>query len=189
MRRQGPQPTNKRDQDTADRPAGDREPPFGGDEAETLPIRIARDGQWYYRDSPIRRVELVRLFSTALRRDEAGRYWLQTPTERGLIEVEDAPFTAVELAVEGQGQSMALRFRNNLGEWVTAGRDHPISMTIDADTGEPSPYILIRNGLQALIVRSVFYQLVDLAVPAQRAGHEVLGVWSNGVFFELGEYE
>ncbi len=161
--------------------------PLAVDATGAFPIRIARDGTWFYRGSPIRRRELARLFSTVLRRDEAGRYWLETPAERGTIEVDDAPFTAVELAVEGEGRNARLRFRNNFDDWVTAGPDHPITVTIDGESGEPSPYVRVRDGLDALIVRSVFYELVDIAVPARRDGRHVLGVWSDGVFFELGE--
>ena len=56
-----------------------------------LDMRIDRNGVWYHHGSPIGRKELVRLFSTVLRRDEAGDYWLITPAEVGRIEVEDAP--------------------------------------------------------------------------------------------------
>src|SRR3546814_6445713 len=37
-------------------------------------IRIARDGTWHYRGSPIERKPLVTLFSSVLRRDESGQY-------------------------------------------------------------------------------------------------------------------
>jgi hypothetical protein len=163
--------------------------PLAADASGAFPIRIARDGVWFYHNSPIRRTELARLFSTVLRRDDDGLYWLETPAERGTIEVDDAPFTAVELAAEGKGQGMVLRFRNNFDDWVTAGPDHPITVTFDAATGEPSPYIRVRDGLDALIVRPVFYALVDIAAPARRNGRRVLGVWSDGVYFELGECE
>lgn len=164
-------------------------PPLAANAGGAFPIRIARDGTWFYRDSPIRRVAIARLFSTVLRRGEDGRYWLETPAERGTIDVEDAPFTAVELAVDGDGEGMTLRFRSNFDEWVTAGPDHRIAVSFDADSGEPSPYIRLRDNLDALIVRPVFYELVDLAVPVRRDGRTVLGVWSDGVFFELGDCE
>jgi len=171
----------------ADRDAG--APHLVANSAGAFPIRIARDGTWYYRGSPIRRLEIARLFSTVLRRDEDGRYWLETPVERGTIEVEDAPFVAVELSAEGEGEGMALRFRNNFDEWVTAGANHPITVSFDADSGEPSPYVRVRDGLDALIARSVFYELVELATPVRGDGRTVLGVWSDGTFFELGDCE
>lgn len=152
-----------------------------------FPIRIARDGTWYYRESPIRRQELVKLFSTVLKRDEEGRYWLKTPVERGLIQVDDAPFVAVELRTTGSGDRTTLEFRSNLDEWVTADADHPIWVEHDPESGEPAPYIRMRDALDALIVRPVFYELAQLAIPLERNGRTVLGVWSAGRFFELGE--
>jgi hypothetical protein len=187
MIRQEPDRANVRESAEGDAPDGADTLPLAADGNGAFPIRIARDGVWFYRGSPIRRIELARLFATVLRRDEAGRYWLETPAERGTIEVDDAPFTAVELAVEGEGQEMMLRFRNNFGDWVTAGPDHPIAVTFDPESGEPSPYVRVRDGLDALIVRSVYYQLADIAVPARRDGRAVLGVWSDGVWFELGD--
>jgi hypothetical protein len=150
------------------------------------PMRIARDGTWYYRGTPIHRKPLVKLFSSVLKRDPAGTFWLETPAERGRIQVDDAPFTAVELSREGEGEEQLLRFRTNLDEWVTAGADHPIRIAEDPETGEPSPYLLVRNGLEALIVRSVYYELVDLAVEQRLAGGSEFGLWSNGSFFSLG---
>ena len=152
-----------------------------------FPIRVARDGTWFYRDSPIQRKELAKLFSTVLQLDGDGRYWLKTPVEQGVIEVEDVPFTAVELKAEGAGRDMALRFRNNFNDWVTADLDHPIRIVQDPETGEPSPYIRIRDNLDALILRPVFYELVEIATPVERDGRTILGVWSAGEFFELGE--
>ena len=146
-------------------------------------IRIARDGTWFHEGSPIGRKALVRLFSTVLHRDEEGVFWLQTPVEKGRIQVDDAPFTAVELQAEGVGDAQVLRFRTNVDDWVEAGADHPIRVEI-ADSGEPSPYIVVRERLDALILRSVFYQLVDLAVSGR--DEETLGVWSKGTFFPLG---
>ena len=147
-------------------------------------MRIGRDGTWYYRGSAIQRKPLVTLFSSVLKRDDDGQYWLETPVERGRIDVEDAPFVAVALEVSGSGPSQQLLFHTNLDENVTAGADHPIRVEVDAATGEPSPYIHIRDGLEALIARPVFYQLADLAV--SRQADDVLGVWSGGIFFELG---
>lgn len=187
MRRQEPDRDKLKDPATATAAAESGGLPLAADACGEFPIRIARDGVWFYRDSPIARKELAKLFSTVLRRDEEGRFWLVTPAERGTIQVDDAPFTAVELAAEGDGKEMVLRFRNNFDDWVTAGPDHPIAVTFDPDSGEPSPYIRIRDNLDALILRSVFYELVELAESVRRNGQAVLGVWSDGVFFELGE--
>ena len=153
---------------------------------EAYDIRIARDGTWYHEGAPIRRIELAKLFATVLRRDEAGDYWLITPAERGRIAVEDAPFLAVEMTVQGQGKDQVLSFRTNLDEWVDAGPDHPIRVVHNPETGEPTPYIDVRDGLEARIQRSVFYEMVDLAEPAGQDGQVEVGVWSRKVFFVLG---
>jgi len=150
-------------------------------------IRIARDGTWFYRGSPIGRKPLVKLFSTVIRRDEQGDYWLVTPAERGRIEVEDAPFTAVEAESTGTGRSQVLRFRNNVDDWIEAGPDHPIRVAEDPASGEPSPYILVRDNLEALILRPVFYRLIEQAVEHRQDGREYLGLWSKETFFPLGK--
>lgn len=152
-------------------------------------IRIARDGTWYYQGSPIGRKALVRLFASVLRHEDDGHYWLVTPVERGRIVVEDAPFTAVELSVIGSGPSQVLRFRTNIDDWVEAGPDHPIRVAHAPDTGEPSPYILVRDGLEALILRSVYYELVDLAVEREHESKRSLGIWSKRTFFPLGSLD
>ena len=121
-------------------PPGKRPPIDCGD----LEMRIARDGTWFYRGSPIGRLPLVKLFASVLRREADGRYWLVTPAERGRIEVEDVPFLAVALTVEGEGRDQQLIFRTNLDEFVTAGPDNPLRVETAA-SGEPAPYILVRD--------------------------------------------
>jgi hypothetical protein len=158
-----------------------------------LPFLIKRDGTWLYRGTPINRKELVCLFSSVLRREEDGSWWLQTPAERGRIEVEDAPFVAVELDWTGDGRHQVLSFRTNIDEVVTAGPEHPIRVSHDLITCEPTPYILVRAGaaahlaVEARINRATYYELVALAVPEWVGNKRVLGVWSCGKFFSLGE--
>ena len=153
-----------------------------------LEIRIGRDGTWYYHGSPIGRQALVKLFSTVLRKDDEGEYWLVTPVEKGRIEVEDAPFVAVELMVEGAGSSQQLKLRTNVDDIVAVDADHPLWVEQDEATGEPGPYVMVRDGLEAKINRPVFYELVELAEPSGESAvdGERLGVWSGGTFFELG---
>ncbi len=155
---------------------------------ESYDIRIARDGTWFHNGDPIRRIELAKLFSTVLRRDEAGDYWLITPAERGRITVEDAPFVAVEMTVSGGGADQILSFRTNLDQWVEAGPDHPIRVADHPETGEPAPYIEIRSGLEARILRPVFYDMVEHGETRRTGtGETEVGVWSNKVFFALGK--
>lgn len=152
-------------------------------------MRIARDGTWFYRGSPINRKPLVKLFSSVLRRTETGEYWLVTPVERGRIQVDDAPFTAVEVTASGSGAGQELTFRTNLDDFVIADCDHPIRVSYRRPAGEPSPYVLVRPGLEALILRPVFYQLVDLGEVRSLDGVDQLGVWSRGQFFLLGQID
>ena len=149
-------------------------------------MRIARDGTWYHQGSPIRRIALAKLFSSVLRLEEDGNYWLVTPVERGRIEVEDAPFTAVEMTVEGDGRNQVLCFRTNFDDIVRVNAKHPLRMTKNDETGEPSPYITVRNNLEALITRPTFYELVDLAETQWDGDEGQLGIWSGGVLFDLG---
>jgi hypothetical protein len=152
-------------------------------------IRIARDGTWFYHGSPISRKPLVKLFARVLRRDDHGRFLLVTPVERGFIDVDDAPFTAVALTQHGNGRSQRLAFRTNLDDEIVAGPDHPIRVVENAVTREPSPYVHVRGGLDALILRAVFYELVELAGSERMDGVEVFGVWSDRHFFPLGRPE
>ncbi len=157
------------------------EPPFCGD----IDMRIARDGSWHYLGTPIGRREMVRLFSTVLRRDADGRYYLVTPVEKCGITVDDAAFVAVELLVEGQGPDQRLSFRTNVDDVVSAGREHPLRVEIDPATGAPAPYVHVRGRLEARVNRPVFYELVALAEPDPERP-DAIGVWSDGVFFPLG---
>ena len=163
-----------------------REPRRHPHDLGDLGMTIARDGVWYYRGSAIGRLPLVKLFASVLRRHHDGSYWLVTPAERGRIDVEDAPFLAVELTLAGDGHSRQLIFRTNLDEIVTAGPDHPLRVETAAN-GEPKPYILVRDGLEARLARPVFYELVDLAATEEIAGERQFGVWSSGSFFRLGD--
>ncbi len=151
-----------------------------------LDMRIGRDGTWFYHGSPIGRKPLVKLFASVLNRDEDGVYWLTTPVEKGRVEVDDAPFLAVEMTVSGAGDDQALRFRTTLDDEVTADGDHPLRVAHDPETGEPSPYVLVRGRLEALINRPVFYELVERGVEEVIAGETLFGVWSAGRFFPLG---
>jgi hypothetical protein len=143
-------------------------------------MRIARDGTWFHEGSPIGRPAMVRLFSTILRREPDGGYVLVTPVEKLSIEVEDAPFVAVELKSEGDGEGRSLAFRLNTGDVVIAGPDHPLRVEEREDG--PHPYLAVRAGLEALIARAVYYELAELALAE---GRDLPGLWSDGAFFAL----
>ncbi len=157
-----------------------------------LPFLIRRDGTWLYRGTPIRRKEMVCLFASVLKRAENGDFLLETPCERGRIEVEDAPFIAVELDWKGCGRRQCLNFRTNVDELICADSEHPIRVAHDLLTCDPTPYLRVRPGLgrhpiEARISRSVYYELVALAEPMLWQGRRCLGVWSCGTFFPLGD--
>jgi hypothetical protein len=146
----------------------------------TSGMRIARDGTWFHEGSPIGRQAMVRLFSTILRREPDGGFVLVTPVEKLDIEVEDAPFVAVEVKSEGDGEARSLAFRLNTGDLVVAGPDHPLRLQEGADG--PRPSIEVRAGLEALIARPVYYELAEAALAE---GAEPPGLWSGGAFFAL----
>jgi hypothetical protein len=156
------------------------DPPFCGD----IDMRIARDGTWFYLGTPIGRPEMVRLFSSILKR-EGDRYFLVTPVEKVGITVEDAPFVAVDVEAEGAGAERTLWFTTQVGDRVAAGPGHPIRMPRDAATGEPAPYVLVRSGLEALIDRKSFYRLIDLGSHESIEGSRWFGLRSQGRFFPL----
>ena len=156
-------------------------PDFCGD----IDMRIARDGTWYYLGTPIGRKPMVKLFSTIIRRDD-DKYFLITPVEKVGIKVDDAPFVAVTLQVEGEGEQQVLRFTSNVDDEIEGGAEHPLRVEIDPATEEPAPYLHVRSNLDGLVHRNVFYQMVDLSEPQELDGEVWFGVWSAGQFFALG---
>jgi hypothetical protein len=148
-----------------------------------IDIAIKRDGRWFHEGAPIGREAMVRLFSTILRKDPDG-FHLVTPVEKMRITVEDAPFIATRVDREGA----ALRFLTNVGDEVEAGPDHAIRVEVGED-GEPRPYLHVRRGLEALIARPVFYELVEMAEERDTPEGRTLGVISHGAWFPLGPPE
>ncbi|MBL9050017.1 MAG: DUF1285 domain-containing protein [Tabrizicola sp.] len=155
-------------------------PPFCGN----IDMRIARDGTWYYLGTPIGRAPLVKLFSSILKR-EGDAYFLVTPVEKVGIKVDDAPLLANDFDVTGAGPAQVLTFTTRTEDQATLGPDHPLRVTRDAATGEPSPYILVRANLWALIDRKSFFRLVELCCHHEVDGHKWFGLWSSGQFFPI----
>lgn len=159
-------------------------PPYCGE----IDIRIARDGTWFHEGSKITRPALVALFASVLRREQDGQYCLVTPAERVGISVEDCPFVAILLdVVKAENGDQVLRFTLNTGETVVADNDHAISVGCTKNGTEPHPVLHVRAGLEALISRNVFYQMVDLAQMSDCETKPVLRVRSAGAQFELGD--
>lgn len=158
-------------------------PDFSGD----MDMRIARNGQWFYKGNPVQREALVKLFSTILRRDEDGHYYLVTPVEKFRIQVEDAPFVAHSLECEGEGAEQTLWLTTNVGDRVRIDPDHPLRVDTAPGSDEPSPYVHVRRNLEALIERQAFYDLVALAVEDRENRKGNLGVFSAGSFHVIGK--
>jgi uncharacterized protein len=159
------------------------DPPFCGD----MDMRIARDGTWFHEGKPIRRQALVELFASVLKR-ENDEYFLVTPVEKVRIQVEDCPFVIIDMEAEEKDGQQLLTFTTNTGEKFLAGKGHPLRIEVHPETGEPHPILHVRNGLNGLINRAVFYRLMDLT--EQRlsdSGQSSMGIWSNGEFFALDE--
>ena len=144
-----------------------------------IDIRIAANGDWYHEGTRIKRFAIAKLFATVLRQDD-GDYYLVTPAEKLRIQVDDAPFVATDMEAEGEGATLRIGFRTNVGDAVVADAAHPIAVVDPA--GEPRPYVEVRCGLKALIARPVFYRLAALAT--EEPNGEV-AVWSCGTRFRL----
>jgi hypothetical protein len=144
-------------------------------------MRIARDGTWYHQGAPIRRPEMVRLFSTILRREADGSHVLVTPVERLTIDVEATPFRAIEMISNGEGRDRRIALKLDSGDALVVGANHPLCL-VDSESG-PSPRVLVRHGLEAELSRSLYYELAEIALSE---GADPPGIWSDGAFFPLG---
>ena len=169
-------------------PAKKGGPPFPWpDICGTFDIRIDYDGTWFYMGTPFNRMKLVKLLSTVVRRDDDGAYWLVTPVEAGRITVEDVPFMGVEVLAEGEGEDQAITIRTNLDDLVPLDADHPLRIEEASGTETPVPYVLVRDDLEARILRSAWYQLVALGETG--ADGISFGVRSAGAFHPLGHLD
>jgi hypothetical protein len=157
-------------------------PPYCGD----IGLKIRRDGTWLYRDSPIGRPALVKLFAGVLRKDADGRTYVVTPAEMVDVDVEDAPFLAVEMEVGGKGSAQQLTFRTNVDDVVACGPQHPLRFAEQEPGRGLKPYVLVRGRLEALLTRALLHDLVALAAQETRETRRVAGIWSGGAFFPFG---
>jgi uncharacterized protein len=170
--RRGPPPVDRWD------------PPYCG----SIDMRIAADGTWHHAGSPIRRDKLVKLFASILRREPDGSIRLVTPVESVGIVVEDAPFVAVEMAVDGAGEERSIAFRTNVDDLVQADSEHALRFE-EAGDGGLKPYVHVRRGLWARVSRPLTYDLVDLAEEHVTGGKSWLGVWAGGAFHAIAPAE
>lgn len=159
-------------------------PPFCGD----LDMRIAADGTWYYLKTPIGRPALVKLFASVLKRED-NKYFLVTPVEKCGIQVEDAPFLAVEMNVEQRATGCILHFRTNVDDWVACGPEHALRFEPEPGTGGLKPYLHVRRDLWAKVTRTLFFDLVELGEERDVTGRPMFGVVSMGSFFAMAGAE
>ena len=158
------------------------DPPYCG----KIAIRIASDGTWYHEGRPIRRPELVRLFSRVLRRDEDGHVYLVTPVEKMRITVDDAPLHVAQMEVTGTGREQRILMRTLTDDVIPVDADHPLTMRPSPAGGERRPYVHVRGRLEAVLLRPVYYELARLLTEGRdEAGRPCWGVWSAGRFFPL----
>lgn len=143
-------------------------------------MRIARNGTWFYRGTPINRPAMVRLFSTVLRREPDGSHVLVTPVEKLMIEVETTAFRATQMTMAGEGNQRRIGLTLNSGDALIVGPNHPLNIISTPDG--PSPRVAVRFGLEAELTRPLYYELVELALAEN---HNPPGVWSDGIFFAL----
>ena len=149
-----------------------------------LDIRILKDGSWFYEGSKINRTNLVKLFSSILKKEE-NKYFLVTPIEKVGIQVDFAPFVAISLDLVGNGKSQIISFTTNVGDNFDLNYEHGVRVDYNTETGEPHPYVLVRQNLEALIDRKNFYRLIDLGTVEKYKGQDWFGVWSSNCFFPI----
>ncbi len=151
---------------------------------QNFDIHIDKDGKWFHKDSPIKRIEIVKLFSSVLYRDDIGKYWLETPAEKGTITVEDVPFIIIDFKVKTSNKKNSIFFTDNLDRQYKLSKKFPIVFKLKKNySNQKIPYLFLGKGLFAKISRSVFYELVKISNRDEFKNK--IGIWSDGIFFEL----
>lgn len=151
-----------------------------------MDMLIRRDGSWWHEGTRITRAPLIKLFASVLRKDDDGETYLVTPVEKIKIEVEAAPFTGVRADIEGSGHGQRIFITTNMGDVTQISASKPLRVETDPHTLEPAPFALIRGRLEALLLRPVFYDLVNHSSEIQTENGPQLGLYSGGTFFPLG---
>lgn len=158
-------------------------PELSGD----MDLRVSRDGEWIHKGEPISREAIVKLFSTILRREEDGHYYLVTPVEKWRIQVEDTPLLAHSLTVEGSGEQQIMKLTTNVGETIEVGEEHPLEVGSYEESDQPRPIVRVRHGVDARLVTAAYYDLAEHVVEQTVDGKPVLGVFSHGNFYKIGQ--
>ena len=176
-----------------------------------MDLTIKANGGWWHEGGHMTRQSLVNLFATILWKEEnngAVEYFLKTPVQKLRIHVEDAPLLINDVGiVEEQGESW-LEFTTTTGDVVRLDDEHPISLRAytmkdsddnshfdksknreDNESTESStqirPYMMVRNGLEALIGRNAFYHLTEIGELTEREGETILTLQSGDNAYTL----
>ncbi|MEH6650616.1 MAG: DUF1285 domain-containing protein [Motiliproteus sp.] len=163
-------------------PVNSWSPEISGD----IDLVVDRQGQWHHEGVLFEREALAKLFASILRKD-GDEYFVLTPVEKWRIQVEDVPFLITEMELKEPGPQQRIELLTSLGDRFYVDAEHPLWLTTDQLSGEPSPYVRVRDRLDGLLSRSVFYRLAELLQSQQVDGHERLGVLSCGQFFVLDD--
>ena len=176
-----------------------------------MDLTIKANGEWWHEGGHMTRQSLVSLFATILWKEEnngAVEYFLKTPVQKLRIQVEDAPLLINDVGIiEGQGKNW-LEFTTSTGDVVRLDDEHPISLRAytmkDSDDNSHSdksknkegnkstesstqirPYMMVRNGLEALIGRNAFYHLTEIGELTEREGETILTLQSGDNAYTL----
>ncbi|MEQ8514318.1 MAG: DUF1285 domain-containing protein [Chromatocurvus sp.] len=154
-------------------PLHEWDPPLSGD----IDIVIRADGEWLHEGSPFKRMAIVDLFCSILRREADGHHYLVTPVEKWRIRVEAHALQVIDISREEPGGVLVATC--NHGPDIAIGEEHPLCPSDDSDV----PWLVCNNGLSAGLARNVWYRLVDAA--EERDG--TLVVLSGNWEYALGE--
>lgn len=146
-------------------------PELSGD----IDIVIASDGRWYHEGGEIKRLPLVKLFASILRREEDGEYYLVTPVEKWRLQVEDCALMIHESEIDpdAPAETRKIAVRTNTERWYILGADVPLVMSQRPD-GSVAPEVLLERGLSARVHRNVFYRWAELAEEGEKEGEWLL---------------
>ena len=146
-----------------------------------FPIKIKSNGEWLYQNNLIKKKALIKLFSSVLVADEKGDFYLETPAEKGKIEVEDSPFVIKTFVIKGLNKNQEIIFKTNIGEEIILSKKNPLFYKKSKKNF--IPYINIRKNINAKILRTVYYQLIHKFV--NKNTKNKLKIKSKGYEFTL----
>ena len=148
---------------------------------KTFPIKIKSNGEWLYKNNLIQKKALIKLFSSVLVADEKGNFYLETPAEKGKIEVEDSPFIIISFDIKSLNKNQEIIFKTNIGEEIVLSKKNFLFYKKYKQSF--IPYIVIRKNINAKILRSVYYQLINKFINKNKK--KKLKIKSKGYEFAL----